>query len=125
MALTVRKLKTFLLAAATLTAVLCSATARAEFFTTQELHESLLLHPKVDNNDSAVHASVAFGYVLGVFDSSGDGLLFCAPKGVTAGQIRAVVSRYLASNPGRWDRPATTEVVSAFQQAWPCQQPKR
>jgi hypothetical protein len=58
------------------------------------------------------------GYILGVCDATGE--LYDMPAtGATAGQILAVVSRYLKNHPQEWSQSAKVLVVNALQEAFP------
>ena len=51
--------------------------------------------------------------------------LFCMPNNVTRNQAALVVSKYLADNPDKLNKPEVTLVVDAFHKAWPCQPAKK
>ncbi|OKO47366.1 hypothetical protein BMH52_15680 [Pseudomonas sp. BTN1] len=58
------------------------------------------------------------GYISGIADFS-NGVLFCAPKGVTNGQNVAIVSKFLKNNPERWAEQAPQLIVAALSAAYP------
>jgi hypothetical protein len=45
----------------------------------------------------------------------------CFPGNVTLGQLKDVVTRFLAVEPERRQYPATSLIVSAFVEAYPCE----
>ncbi|WP_420920896.1 Rap1a/Tai family immunity protein [Aeromonas veronii] len=59
------------------------------------------------------------GYVIGVHDAF-DSVLFCTPENVTAGQVTAVISKYMKANPELWNQPADAIIVEALKKAFPC-----
>lgn len=59
------------------------------------------------------------GFVVGVHDAL-DGVLICAPNQVKVGQVIGMVKKYVRENPDKWNRPASTLVVSALSSAFPC-----
>jgi hypothetical protein len=50
----------------------------------------------------------------------GEPLKFCAPRGITRGQSRQVVLRYLESHPERLHLDIRQLAVDAMREAWPC-----
>jgi Rap1a immunity proteins len=48
---------------------------------------------------------------------------FCQPKGVTRGQARAVVIKYIEARPQRMHEDFGMLAVEALKAAWPCQLP--
>lgn len=59
------------------------------------------------------------GFVVGVHDVL-DGVLFCTPSNASVGQVTAVVTQYLKANPAKWSESATTLVIGALAEAFPC-----
>ena len=62
------------------------------------------------------------GYILGVYDTTK--FLYSTPDNVTAGQIMAIVSKYLKNNPEKWGEPAYSLVINALQEAFPLKNTK-
>ena len=65
------------------------------------------------------------GYVGGVTDIMSDGTPLygwkaCFPKGVSLGQIKDVVTRWLANNPQHRHYNAASLVAEALEEAFPC-----
>jgi len=58
-------------------------------------------------------------FTLGVADA-GDGLVFCIPKDVIAGQLEAIVIKYVRASPEYWNQPAAQLIMNALHQAFPC-----
>ncbi len=106
------------LGAVSLGLVLSAAPARAEWMSGNELHETCA-------SGSAVDKALCLSYVMGVLDGSRflDQPLK-TPTGATGGQVRDVVSKYLADHPEVREQPARTLVKSAVMDAWPKLQPK-
>lgn len=58
------------------------------------------------------------GYVMGVADAF-DEMLFSLPSGAGYLQIAAVVRKYLADHPEKWNQPAYKLTVEALNKAFP------
>jgi hypothetical protein len=58
------------------------------------------------------------GYVLGVFDVVEQSI--CTPDNIKAGQLFAVVAKYLNEHPEQWSFAADTLVFKALSSAFPC-----
>ena len=86
----------------------------------KDLHEAL-------QRDGPEYSS-ALNYIVGVVDASNgaparDGFCFdLGPQGVKASQVADVVRIFVAENTQMWDRPGSTLVAAALQEAWPCKQ---
>jgi len=92
--------------------------AWADAFTDgNELHKWQL--EKENPNGSAFKSGLYSGYVNGVVDTN-DEILFCTTRGVTRGQLSAVVTKYLNNNPERWNYAAHILVNDAMKNAFPC-----
>ena len=66
--------------------------------------------------------SMLLGYIAGVhdvFDGMWDNKV-CIPNNAPLGQLKAVVVKYLKSNPERWAKSADMLVYAALQSAFPC-----
>lgn len=59
------------------------------------------------------------GYVQGVHDTL-DAISICSPENVTAGQLNAVVKKYLDANPEKWGLEANMLIYYALSKAFPC-----
>lgn len=70
-------------------------------------------------NESRYHTGLFRGYVSGVVDTGND-ILFCTGSGVTRGQYSAVIAKYIKNNPEKWNKSASSLVIEAMQQAFPC-----
>jgi hypothetical protein len=61
------------------------------------------------------------GYVAGVSDElSRNGPTVCRPEHVTVEQLRELVTRYLERHPEERQLQASSLVVGAMRDAWPC-----
>lgn len=74
-------------------------------------------------------SAMCFGYIIGIADgmeliagvADGDVRSVCYPAdGVTLGQVRDVVIKYLADNPDKRHFPASYLVQNALSAAFPC-----
>ncbi len=92
---------------------LAAEPARAEWMSGNELHETCA-------SGSAVDKALCLSYVMGVLDGSRflDEPLK-TPTGATGGQVRDVMSKYLADHPEIREQPARVLVKSAVVDAWP------
>ena len=81
------------------------------------VHEALLERRPVEN---LLEAGLYQGYVLGVYDSLKLEGLMCTPDRVSVGQVMALVTKYLKSNPAKWSQPANLLVLEALANAFPC-----
>jgi hypothetical protein len=64
-------------------------------------------------------SSVCLGYIAGVVDALG-GTHFCLSKGVTVGQLRAIVKKYIDNNLERLHLDATVLTTLALKESFPC-----
>lgn len=96
-----------------LVAALVSGSAHAQFYSGNDLLE------KLDNNSSVVQRMFALGYVAGVLDTV-IGVQVCPPDQVQIGQAKDVVHRWLQNNPDKRQFSASSIVIFALKQSWPC-----
>jgi hypothetical protein len=93
-------------------------------------HERVILatdYRQIETDDVA-NARMYMTYVQGVFDThtvlaENDVLsrpFFCTPENATVGQVTAVVTKYLKTNPDKWSMSAPTIVMKALHDAFPC-----
>lgn len=86
------------------------------------LIENMREYDKANRGDSNTDWGKAWafrGYVFGVFDTA-NGALFCPPDQITSSQTLAIVAKHLEENPAQWTEPASTLVIQALAQAFPC-----
>jgi Rap1a immunity proteins len=105
-----------------LSLVLCCTAAvaadRIIFKTGKDLHEGL-------QQDGAGN-SQTLNYIVGVVDAANgapgrEGFCFdLKSEVVSAARIADVVRPFAVKNPQMWDRPGSTLVAAALQEAWPC-----
>lgn len=74
-------------------------------------------------NDGNLYDGLVIGFITGVYDSSEvfrseQGI--CIPDNATAGQLRAVFTKFLKESPEIWDKPAWMTALVAFKVAFPC-----
>lgn len=100
-------------AIATAALVALCATAHAEFWDGNKLHNHL--------NGSTGEQLLGLGYVMGVADAL-QHITFCPPSNVTAGQVRDMVANYLSNVPA--DRHLTADglISKVLKGVWPCAQ---
>ncbi len=105
----------------TLVTLVCSTPAGAQrhvFRSGSDLHEAL--------QQDGANYSFALHYIVGVVDASigaatKDGFCFdLNANGIKASRIADVVKAFVSKNSQMWDRPGSTLVAAALQEAWPC-----
>jgi len=104
--------------------VFSHATASAQFISGNQLREWLAADNRLENGvkshlDYTSSASGRF-YITGVAETFSLLGMMCLPDGVTAGQIHAVVAKYLKENPEKWNSDANAIVYVALSSAFPC-----
>lgn len=97
------------------------------FYTGSELLEYCRVANEPDFSD-VVQAGKCHGWIRGASDMhnilfalNGFEPQFCFPEGVTAGQMIAVVVKYLEENPAQLRRPAGPLTLNALVEAFPCE----
>jgi hypothetical protein len=72
-------------------------------------------------------ADFRFGYFSGAYgafltyqNTKGFEKMICLPHGVTAGQLFAIVEKYLKTRPEDWNFEAASTAHIAWQKAFPC-----
>lgn len=109
------------LLATTLVVLMCSTPASAQrhvFRTGSDLHEAL-------QQDGADYSYVLH-YIVGAVDATNgaatkDGFCFdLNAERIKASRIADVVKTFVSKNTQMWDRPGSTMVAAALQEAWPC-----
>jgi hypothetical protein len=103
----------------------CAASvASAGFIDGQMLKEMLNARSRVDQGNfrstDFQAASRASGYVMGVVDAV-ESIMICPGAGITAGQLTAMVAKYLEENPDKWSQSGDQIVVNALRPTFPCQ----
>ena len=73
--------------------------------------------------DSVEYAH-ALGYVIGVADTV-QGITYCPPASVTAGQLVDLVRQHLEAHPAVRHLSADRHVIYALKGAWPCTEQRR
>lgn len=74
--------------------------------------------PGYESRASDWNGGMLLGYVSGVAELA-QGILYCAPDGVTLGQNTAIVIKYLKANPEQWNDQAPALIVRALQKVYP------
>ena len=69
-------------------------------------------------------AAYLVGFVTGISDAW-NGILICLPSGVKAGQLTAMVKKYLFANPEKWNQAASLLVMEALVPTFPCKKKKK
>lgn len=72
-----------------------------------------------NTNPSQITPAIGLGYVMGIVDAY-NGVVFCAPENMTAGQARDMVQNYLNNTPAVRHFPASEIVSHVFKSMWPC-----
>ena len=116
-------LRTFILAHALFAALAVPSISRAQFWDGYTLKERADAHDRTDigNVQPTDYEKVGslIGFVVGVHDAV-DGILVCTPNQVKVGQIVGMVKKYVRENPDKWNRAASSLVISALSSAFPC-----
>jgi hypothetical protein len=58
--------------------------------------------------------------IVGMRDVDDYRMLFCPPPGVTLGQAKAVIVKYLDDNPKQLHLPIVPLALNALSNQWPC-----
>ncbi len=74
------------------------------------------------------HTGLCGGYISGIHDSVKDlvlhGLIakdpYCMPAGINRGQLVSVVVSYIKDNPESFTQSASSSVLSAYSESFPC-----
>lgn len=97
--------------------VLFSSPAWADFETGNQLHSDC-------SSELFYEKGICIGYIMAIADVLGSSPLYgystCIPSGVTAGQMRDVVQRWLNENPKERHYNADSLVAWALSDAFPC-----
>lgn len=75
---------------------------------------------KADLYDSGINPMFAMGYIVGATDVLEDYKDVCIAEGVTQGQLKDVVKKYLDENPESLHKTAYVLVYLALRKVWPC-----
>jgi hypothetical protein len=101
-----------------------ASAASAGFIDGQKLREMLNAQTRIDRGDVRTtdyqDAARANGYVLGVVDMAMF-ILVCPGEGIRAGQLSAMVAKYLEDNPDKWAQSGDKIVIDALKPTFPCQ----
>ncbi len=101
-----------------------ASVASAEFIDGQALKQMLNAQNRIDRGDirsgDYQDAARANGYVLGVVDTVVS-IFICPGKEVKAGQLTAMVAKYLEDNPDKWSQSGDQIVINALKPTFPCQ----
>lgn len=92
---------------------LTSFIAKAEFFTGNELKKHC------EDRSSPVSQTFCLAYVSGVVDAH-TSVLVCPPASSTAGQMEAIVKKYLNDNPAQLHKSGDIIVADAIKKEFPC-----
>ena len=90
---------------------IASLSACSQVFTGADLLERLSAKPP---------SQVAVGYIAGVVDAI-EGILFCAPEGITVGQTAGLIYSVLESSPQARNLPAAAVIAAVLSRQWPCE----
>jgi hypothetical protein len=70
--------------------------------------------------DQLMHAAHGTGYVRAVSEALAVARHACYPPDVTPQQMNAIVLKYIAANPEKWNRQAISLAATAISEAFPC-----
>jgi hypothetical protein len=96
------------------------AQAQTAFTTGNQLVSRMQEYEKNDKEEgssSYFNSGLFVGFVDGVHDATHS--KYSLHRGVTVGQLCAVVSKYLKEHPERWSEPASLLVIDALEKAFP------
>lgn len=96
---------------------IASAQASAGFMDGQRLHSDLVQYL---GGDPGFKDFASSGYVIGVADALDD-IEFCIPAKTRQAQVFQVAANYLTAHPEQWQYDASSLLVEAFRNVWPCQ----
>jgi hypothetical protein len=102
--------------------IISSLVAASSAFSQVQFNRGNDLKQVCEQKDNLFSAGFCLGYVIGVSDSLD--YQVCAPGGpggVTQGQFRDIVVKYLSDNPSQLHLHADILVLTALRQAFPCQ----
>lgn len=99
--------------------------SHAEYFDGYKLKTLIDADDRTDSGNFTIgsdvyDSGVFFGFVVGVHDTFEGINIICTNNQVKAGQILAVVKKYVKDHPEKLDRPAKTLVFLALATAFPC-----
>jgi Rap1a immunity proteins len=75
------------------------------------------------NSSNYFEDGMCMGYISGVSDSF-SGVFFCPPSGVTLGQMKAMVKKYMDETPAKLHESASDVVVAALKKDFSCKKKK-
>ena len=103
-----------------------SSGAFAQFMTGNDLARLSKANDRFDqrkySETDTLASSQYFGYIEGVFDAMRHQFP-CIPAGFVAGQLVAVVTKYLNEHPEEWSFSGNYLVSKAVKNAFPCGKP--
>ena len=101
--------------------MIASESSYAGFISGNKLAENMQEYNKfLAGVEYSYGASASFSaYVTGVADTIDN--LWCSSSSVTVGQIVKVVSKYLENNPEKLHLSASSLIMAALMQAFPCE----
>jgi hypothetical protein len=70
-------------------------------------------------SDNYVNSGMCMGYITGVVDSYNN-FVFCIPTGVTIGQMKDILKKYMDENPAKLHESAVDIVASAMKKDFSC-----
>ena len=100
--------------------ILLPIQAQAQVFFYGGNHLVELMREYENPNTSSFGAGRYSGFVSGVYDTLSALNIICPTTSVTVGQAIAIVTKYLKSNPEKWNESAIDLVSVALMNAFPC-----
>lgn len=95
-----------------LATLLLSCASHAQFRTGNQLLTEI-------QEPANYRSGLAMGYIMGVTDV-GNGVSFCPPSNVTAGQLSDMVKNRLLDTPAIRHLPADIIIYAVLEPVWPC-----
>jgi hypothetical protein len=109
----------------TVAALMMAQSAMAGWYTGFELNSFAESYEKFTNgtSDTGVDrfsAGIFHGYAMGVTSALEAQGLICLPSQMKAGQIAAIVAKYLKNNPETWNQAGETIIFTSISRTFPC-----
>lgn len=91
------------------------------FIDGNKLYADMLEDEKIEHGfEGSLYKSGEYtGYIIGVADST-IGVDWCAPENIKVNQIRKVVAKFLEDNPDKHHFTASSLVIGALHESFPC-----
>lgn len=117
-------LQPYFQALAATTILVCLNTAHAQIMRGNDLQKWLNSYANFESGakteDNYTNSMIALHYITGVAESYKNTGLLCFPNSVTAGQLTAIVAKYVRANPEKWNKHANILTFEALSTPFAC-----